>query len=194
MAPDHLHALLDRFWSGEATPAEERTLAEAARRAAGPDAADWPETLRTELAGAADWMAWRGAERERALPDDFEERFWTAARAREGGGRIRRLALYWSARAAVLLLVALGAFALQRAGADRQRGEVLAYDAAGQEAEALQQATAALMLLSEKLDVGRREAARLGMLHTAMEETAGYATPGRLVRKAVDRPSAEGPR
>ncbi len=107
-----------------------------------------------------------------------------------GSGTSFRL---WMGRAAVLLVAAATAFAVLRPGTleglmpggepqTQGQGTVLAYAEAGQEAEALEQTMAALLLMGEKLNVANRQTARIGVINTAMES---YASPTALVRKAI---------
>lgn len=107
-----------------------------------------------------------------------------------GSGTSFRL---WMGRAAVLLVAATAAFAVLRPGTleglmpggepqTQGQGTVLAYAEAGQEAEALEQTMAALLLMGEKLNVANRQTARIGVINTAMES---YASPTALVRKAI---------
>jgi hypothetical protein len=164
MEAEQIRQLLDRYWAAETSLAEEQALAEAM-------AADQlPEDL-ADLAHDKAWFTYRESQRGTQLPTDFEQRFWQEVETPEQATPKRQIAfLQWGSRIAAALVLAVGAFALLNNQNNQHTGDVLAYDQSGEEAEALAHATAALMMLSEKLQFGQTEAARLGALNTAMED------------------------
>jgi len=164
MEAEQIRKLLDRYWAAETSLAEEQALAEAM-------ASDQLPADLADLAEDKAWFAYRENQQEAQLPADFEQRFWENVASPVVSLPNRRHAiLQWGSRIAAALVLAVGAFAMLQNQNNHHQGDVLAYDHIGEEAEALAHTKAALMMLSEKLQFGQTEAARLGALNTAMED------------------------